>query len=139
MKQIIRLTESDLHKLIKESVNTILYEGKETRLTNRLMNQLYKVFNKQFGGIYSDSGWQNVDIALGALQEVDGVADVVCSAGRYENYLNGDGSRPPVRRYQLEIQTQFGTQINGELMCHSAGTIEDPFSRYDMSISLWRA
>ena len=29
MKQIIRLTESDLHKIIKESVNKIL---KETRL-----------------------------------------------------------------------------------------------------------
>lgn len=32
MKQVIRLTESDLHRLIKESVKRILREGKEDEI-----------------------------------------------------------------------------------------------------------
>ncbi len=30
-----------------------------------------------------------------------------------------------------------GIEINGSLKCHSAGTIEDPFDRYDITITLW--
>ena len=35
MKQVIRLTESDLHKIIKETVNKILKEDYQINLTNK--------------------------------------------------------------------------------------------------------
>lgn len=38
MKKVIRLTESDLHKMIKESVNSILNEGKKQK-SHRRMNE----------------------------------------------------------------------------------------------------
>ena len=50
MKQIIRLTESDLYNIIKESVNTILIEAKGIK-----SKKLYNII-KQHGGVKSNRG-----------------------------------------------------------------------------------
>lgn len=50
MKQIIRLTESDLHRVIKESVKKILHEKRSIN-----SQQLYNII-QQHGGIKSNRG-----------------------------------------------------------------------------------
>ena len=40
----------------------------------------------------------------------------------------------------LDVYIEEGEEyieINGSLKCHSAGTMEDPFDRYDITITLW--
>jgi hypothetical protein len=41
------------------------------------------------------------------------------------------------KEYQVDIDTPEGFNIQGTLNCHAAGSVEDPFDRYDMSLVLW--
>ena len=41
------------------------------------------------------------------------------------------------KEYLLKINMNNGIEINGSLKCHSDGTMEDPFDRYDITITLW--
>lgn len=46
MKQIIRLTESDLHKIVKESVNRIIREWNGDRDINPEDDELWREYDK---------------------------------------------------------------------------------------------
>ena len=46
MKRKIRLTESDLHRIVKESVNRILRENNQSTLINDLREMVYAMLNR---------------------------------------------------------------------------------------------
>ena len=56
MKQRIRLTESDLHRIVKESVNKILKESN---------------YNNYFQGLSTDEGFPYMIVTYQGEQEVD--------------------------------------------------------------------
>lgn len=49
-KQVIRLTESDLHRIVKESVNKVLMEDTKAQRTDDIVDEAYK----PLGTKYSD-------------------------------------------------------------------------------------
>ena len=54
-KQVIRFTEGDLHKIIKESVNKVLKEGEEYVISeNPMVNQLWHELMVVRNGIMKD-------------------------------------------------------------------------------------
>lgn len=114
--------------------------GKEsTKLTNRLINKLYNVVQPHTTTIVHDEDWRHVRGLFNIIADTEGVKDVDCRAGEYHNYLHSaDVNSLPYRTYDFYILTEFETVIGGQLTCHSAGTEDDPFSAYDMTVSMWR-
>lgn len=109
----------------------------DTKLLNQTIKKIYRYFGSAWKGVYSDSGWQHVSAAADGIQRnIPEVDDVILGAGEYRNYLS-DTNEPPYRDYKLLIETQNGI-IHGYIRCCSAGSVDDPFSRYDMVISLWK-
>lgn len=112
----------------------------KTYQLNLLINRLYTASIPFTKHKYSDTGWQNVGDHIAALRKVRGVTDVISSAGVYYNYFAGtspDINRPAYRKYELTIETEYGT-VEGQLICHSAGTTDDVFSSYDMTCTFWK-
>lgn len=84
-----------------------------------------------------DSAWQNVGALYQAIKNVDGIVDTSLSAGVYHNYINKERPNDPAYRdYKLKVKTDFGI-LSGYIRCHAAGTMDDEFSSYDMTISLY--
>ncbi|WQJ53429.1 MAG: hypothetical protein [Wendovervirus sonii] len=101
---------------------------------NNVKNTIYDIWQTRFNKIYSDSDWSNVHIFQHAIENCYGVEYVNLKNGKYHNFFN-DGDIPPYREYELIIKTNFG-YLTGNIICCSAGTMEDPFSRYDILINL---
>ena len=62
MKRKIRLTESDLHKIVKESVKRVLKEGNIRDLFDKIDEQLSAVCDAHVSRFYS--GENNITIAV---------------------------------------------------------------------------
>jgi len=71
------------------------------------------------------------------LSNVPGVRDFNYGGGKY--HQNGkEFGESAYKLYTVEIETEFDTIIRGEVYCNFAGTIDDPWSRYDMTVNFWR-
>lgn len=103
----------------------------------KIQRQIYSMVNKHFGGIFHDDAWQNVKRLRDAITGIDGVDDIDMWAGEYHNYLQtASPDKSPYRDYKTVVYTAFGN-LSGYIRCCAAGTTEDPFSGYDIVISLY--
>lgn len=130
MVHIRRINESSANRTEEKSYQLSL-----------LINRLYTASRPFTMHSYSDEGWQNVTQHIDALRKVRGVIDISVGApdGGYRNYYAGrsiDFDHPAYKEYRLEIETEYGIVI-GRLICHSAGSMDDAFSRYDMTCTFW--
>lgn len=126
--------------------NTFILEKKSNRdmdntyQLNLIINKLYTASKPYTVKLYHDTGWQNVYAHIEALGKVNGVISITNSAGVYYNYFAGtspDHNHSAYREYKLTIETQYG-EIEGSLICHSAGKVDDVFSSYDMTCTFWK-
>jgi hypothetical protein len=128
-----------------KTYDSFITEQKEDRSMDRtyqlnlLINRLYTASRPYTSKLYSDSGWQNVYDHVDAIGKVKGVISIDMSSGTYYNYFAGTSSdnRPAYREYKLDIKTEYG-DIEGNLICHSAGKPDDVFSAYDMTCTFWK-
>jgi len=105
----------------------------------RVQKKIYNLVNRQFGGVYSDMGWNTVFDLIDAVRQFPEVDDVYVSNGVYYNYLTtAKKDVAPYRDYNWVVKTAYG-YLNGYIRCCAAGTVEDPFLRYDIVISLYPA
>lgn len=136
-KQTIRLTESELKNFIKESVTSILKESSNYNVKKKYINLIYKAVQKPLSGIHKDDNWSHAfnvfDIISDTLGEEWDI-NVWCENGGYWKRID---EFPNYKEYKVKITSTTGIEINGSLKCHSAGTLEDPFSRYDITLTLW--
>lgn len=78
-----------------------------------------------------------------AIEDAGYEVDLSVKDGGYRNSLGGNTlytGRPDVsywKEYLLTITSEDGVTVEGHLNCHAAGTFEDPFERYDMSLVLY--
>lgn len=87
--------------------------------------------------MYSDEVWQGVNLACEAIENTianNGELNVWVENGGYWKRL---GEFPNYKEYKIRINMNSGIEINGSIKCHSAGTIEDTFKYYDITITLW--
>ena len=133
----MKIKESILRGLIQESIkNVIIKEGREsTKLTNMLIKKLYKVA-QNYKNKYHDDDWSNVHAMLDEMRQLEGVADLFVGDGRYRKHGEEFGEMTKV--YKVNILTDFNTIINGNVNCHLCGTIDNPWSAYDISVSFYR-
>lgn len=123
--------------------------GRKPKTMKGRINQIYRIV-KKYGidsKLYSDEAWQAVDDyckAIGSLGcEVEvkpcaniSNADSMMSDGGYCDYDPSD-NMPRSKQYAIKIEFEDGMCIGGYIKCMAAGTVNQPFSRYDTCIVLW--
>ena len=121
MKRII-ITRSQLNEIYS------------TPNLKKIQRNIYKFVSDYCGKMHSDDAWQDVRTLIDMIQSVDGVTDVHVGAGEYFNYTNPE--KGAYRDYQTTVVTEFGN-LYGYIRCHAAGTMDDIFKYYDITISLY--
>lgn len=133
----LKLTYDELTEMVSKSVSIVLNEISLAPLKKKIINKLYKATKDITSHIYSDENWAAVTNAYNILKTTignEGDIEMRVENGGYWKQL---GEFPNYKEYLITINMNSGVQINGSLKCHSAGTMEDTFSRYDITITFW--
>lgn len=113
-----------------------LFEANQATLeANRVIRRLYKVTQPFTIHKYHDSAWESTNQVFDAIRNTPGVSDVSVSAGEYHNMFTNE---IPWRSYDFDVELECGVLVGGQLKCHAAGTMEDPFSSYDMTCMFYK-
>lgn len=121
------------NEAIKAEVERLISESAKT---SAMKNKIYRALDKsnltkQF---FNDDSWQGVKSIVNLLSSIDGVIDVSCGAKNGGYRENKEGTK--WKEYELQVDTVQGP-IFGNLNAHAAGSVEDPFSHYDITVTLW--
>jgi len=125
------------------------FMGRKPKSIKARINQVYRIV-KKYGidsKVYHDENWQAISdyyraiTSLGCEVEMKPCghlenADSIESDGGYCDYDPYD-HMPHSKQYAIKIMFDDGMNIDGYIKCMAAGTVEDPFSRYDTCIVLW--
>jgi len=125
------------------------FMGRKPKSIKARINQIYRIV-KKYGidsKIYHDENWQAISdyyraiSSLGCEVEMKPCAslsnaDSMESDGGYTDYDPYD-NMPRSKQYAIKIMFEDGMNIDGYIKCMAAGTVSDPFSRYDTCIVLW--
>lgn len=111
-------------------------EASNSYIVQKHINKIHKALHEYTSHIFKDNDWRYVKEAIDTIKQLGYEVEVSVKNGGYGN-KEIDGM-PRSKDYQLNIMTPDGFNINGILTCHAAGTMDNPFSSYDMTISLWR-
>ncbi len=105
-------------------------------IKRKWINKFYTKANDLTGHLYKDDNWAGVyeffDIMRQRIPELDIKYWVV--DGGYSH--PGDDGMPRRKTYNIGIKTPEGVDISGMLHCDAAGTVENPFEAYDMTLLL---
>lgn len=110
----------------------------------KLKNLIYKTTTKLTSRLYHDDSWEGVEMIKNEIKKV-----IEENGGGYYPiiYVNNGGYRTSSdgiskwKEYYVDIFSNNSDNpvIQGTLNCHAAGTVEDPFKSYDMSLVLYLA
>lgn len=135
----IAYSEAGLTKKKNESIEESITKRLQSVLsesTKTIKNRIYTKIGKL--GLNShkfhDEYWQGVRAVIEAIGTIDGVTDVSYGVKDGGYRKNNDGTQ--WKEYLVTIETIQGT-VEGILNAHAAGTVQDPFSSYDVNLVLW--
>lgn len=130
----IKITLEELKEVVKSSAKKVIAENARTK--KKYINRIYKNAGELTSHLFSDENWQGVSLVVDAIKGTEGITD----AGAWpENggYRSSADGLSHWKEYTVEAETELGDTIHGTLNCHAAGSVEDPFSKYDMSLVLY--
>lgn len=123
--------------------------GRKPKSIKARINQIYRIV-KKYGidsKVYHDENWQAIsdyyraisslgcEVEMKPCGHIENI-DSIESDGGYCDYDQFDGM-PRSKQYAIKIMFDDGMNIDGYIKCMAAGTVQDPFSRYDTCIVLW--
>lgn len=119
----------NLGMMLSEAFNKGNYKKK-------IFNQIYKKTQKLTSKLYSDDYWKGVDDIRNAIASIDDITDVNIYPvnGGYKTSKDGTSQW---KEYEVELSTKENVTIGGTLSCHAAGSVKDPFDKYDMTLVMW--
>jgi hypothetical protein len=136
-KKYISSEKSKLKDFITETVKSIITEASNSQIKKKVINQLYK-HTKQFTThLYKDDNWAAVSQAFKTIEAVIGDSGELEVRVENGGYWKQIGEFPNYKEYKFTIILNNGIEIGGSLKCHAAGTMEDVFEKYDMTITFW--
>jgi hypothetical protein len=113
----------------------------------QIINAIYKELQKNntTGKFYRDDYWAGVDkvrkdmtTALnGLFRKTSHEYDVAISAKNGGYRKNDDGTQWKEYTIEIFLKSQEEPFMTGQLNCFAAGTLDDPFSMYDMTVQLF--
>lgn len=115
MKKVIKLTESDLHKIVKESVEQVLKEDYKDDLNffpnddfNKQPTHRVNIFYRNGGDVSSpaifSSDEEAIRAAMKKAQKAQSVGDVDCvEVEKYNDVDNGNGFRKMEKIFKKEF------------------------------------
>lgn len=112
--------------------------GRKPISTKGRISNIYKMV-KIYGidsKLYTDDHWQAMSDYKKAIESLGCQFECWCEGGGYTDRDPNDGM-PRSKEYKLMITYDDGMIIGGYIKLMAAGTVEDPFSRYDTCIILW--
>ena len=134
----MKLTQNDLQYIINESVKRIVKEVSNSNIKRSMMNKISKGMRPFTSKLFRDNGWENVTAAFEHMREIvgpEGQVEVTVKNGGYRN--GSDGISGQNKEYHFEVSLSNGVTIGGVLTCCQAGTVQDPWSAYDMTLQMW--
>lgn len=99
------------------------------------IRMLYKAIEPITKKLHSDSNWQ-------AVWDIKDAWNKACPTLQYSigspngGYRQNRDNTAKWKEYSVEITTPDNKKISGRICCNAAGTVEDPFSRYDVTLEL---
>lgn len=132
-----RITESRPQNIANVE-QVMKFKGRRPTSVKARINQIYKIV-KAYGidsKLYSDEYWQAKDDYRKAIESLGCEFDYWCENGGYTDYDEYD-HMPRSKKYEVQITFEDGMEISGYMKFMAAGTVEDPFKRYDTCIILW--
>lgn len=121
-------------QLNKKNMKTLTETLNEATMNRRGMtNKIYKAVEKLTSKLYSDEHWQGVSDVKEAITKLGFEVNISVKDGGYRTSKDGNSNW---KEYDLEIIFDNIT-LHGTLNCSAAGSVKDPFDRYDMSLVLW--
>ena len=124
------------------------FMGRKPKTMKARINQIYRIV-KKYGidsRLYSDEHWQAVEDYYKAIESLGCEVEMKpCGDIRHIDSLESDGGycdyaedgMPRSKQYAVKIKYDDGMSVDGYIKCMAAGTVSDPFSKYDTCIVLW--
>lgn len=107
----------------------------------RVINAIYKVTSPLTASLYRDDAWQGVSNVISAIRTaLNGLSSEFTLNVSVENggYRSSNDGMSKYKEYLLEVVNADGKRVlGGHLNAHGAGTLENPFERYDMTVVLY--
>ena len=129
------IKESDLRNMVSSAVRKMLNESSPSYMRKKLINILYRAVEPFTKHKYRDDDWRNARAVMDAVDIVvgeNGDTSWYCKDGGYER-----GEDWAKKVYRCRITMNDGIVIGAQLNCWAAGTVEDPFSSYDMTVTFY--
>ena len=100
------------------------------------ISKIYKVAEPLTKGLFRDDNWASVYTLFDTIKK--SVPEVEFTVGAKDGgYSNpGEDGMPRRKTYDIAGKTPEGFPIVGQLHCDAAGTMENPFGAYDMTLIL---
>lgn len=128
----------NLNEQITKHLRNVLNEMSDASIKRRYINLLYKTVEKSglTSHLFNDDYWLGKTEVCNLIGSMEGITDfeVTVNNGGYRQNDSGDAFW---KEYNLMIEFNGTIVINGLLKCHAAGSVEDPFSRYDITVTFW--
>lgn len=100
------------------------------------IRRIYNATQPLTSHLYKDDNWAGVYRLLDTIKQAAPEVQFTFGAtdGGYSN--SGEDGMPRRKTYEINGTTPNGKTIVGQLHCDAAGTVENPFSAYDMTLIL---
>ena len=136
----MRLREA-MYKNVPEGDDALFdkIKGRKPKTKKARINQIYQIVNK-YGinsRLYKDEHWQAITDYKKVISSLGYDVLIGIKGGGYTDFDPTD-HMPRSKEYQIEITDPTdNTTIKGYIKAMAAGTVEDPFSKYDTAMILW--
>lgn len=137
-RKIVNDLKESMYKNIDKHDLVDKFSGRRPKSAQARINQIYRLL-KRYGlqsKMYSDDHWQAIDDYEKAISSFGCEVEFWAENGGYTDYDPTD-HMPRSKEYKCRITFEDGMVIEGYAKMMAAGTVEDPFSRYDTALILW--
>ena len=122
----------------KAQTNTLNpLDGKSNQQARTIVNKL--IPHDKISGFYSDKDWSNVNQIFKTFNQY-GLDLQIISADYYKDHNNPTSQMPVGKKWKFEISFNNNkgklTKLYGTVVAAGAGTVEDPLSKYDITVQV---
>lgn len=118
--------------------NLLCKMNNQPKTTKTWINRIYKALDKSriLSRLYNDDAWQGVDDCLSVIEALGFEVNCWVQDGGYGD-IDLNDHMPRSKTYEIRLTFDGIQPIRGYIKCMAAGTVDDPFDRYDLTVVLY--